>query len=270
MKTLQATAVPEQLSLLGATTGMLAYQHPQANRQVMFKDVLVAYRLVVAKRKSIGFVIGSAGLEVRCPRWVSTGDVDVALRSKSDWILRKLQDQHERKQQRPKNLLQGHPGEQLLYRGQPLVLEVTSGLRLSCEITGEAGSSSRRLSVSLPDGADTRRVVDAVNAWLMQTALAHFLQRVAHFAPIMQVQPTRVQLSNAQTRWGTAHSDGRIRLNWRLIHLDDALTDYVVVHELAHLHEMNHSPRFWRVVEQVLPDYVRRKQSLRQQGLAME
>lgn len=269
MKTLQATAVPEQLSLLGATTGTVAYQHPQANRQVLFKDVLVAYRLVVAKRKSIGFVIGAAGLEVRCPRWVSSGDVDLALRSKSDWILRKLQEQQERKH-RPKHVLQGRHGEQLLYRGQPVLLQLTSGLRLSCEITHEAGPSPRLLGVSLPDVDDTRRVVDAVNAWLMQAALDHFLQRVAHYAPIVQVQPTRVQLSNAQTRWGTAHSDGRIRLNWRLIHLDDALIDYVVVHELAHLQEMNHSPRFWRVVEQVLPDYVRRKQSLRQQGLAME
>lgn len=269
MRTLQVRPAPEQLSLLGAATDDVGHLHPQANRQIHFKDVFVAYRLVVAKRKSIGFVIGAQGLEVRCPRWVSTGDVELALRSKSAWILRKLQEQRDRKML-AKPGLQGHDGERLSYRGQPLELRLSAGLRLSCALLEPDTAAHRILSVSLPDVSDARRVVDAVNAWLMQEALACFMQRVDHYAAIMQVQPTRVQLSRAQTRWGTAHSDGRIRLNWRLIHLADDLIDYVVVHELAHLHEMNHSPRFWRVVEQVLPDYVRRKQSLRQQGLAME
>ncbi|HNL41945.1 MAG TPA: M48 family metallopeptidase, partial [Ottowia sp.] len=63
--------------------------------------------------------------------------------------------------------------------------------------------------------------------------------------------------------WGSASADGSIRLNWRLIHLDAALIDYVVVHELAHLHEMNHSPRFWQHVGRVLPDCHERRVALK-------
>ena len=62
-------------------------------------------------------------------------------------------------------------------------------------------------------------------------------------------------LSNAGTRWGTAHSDGLIRLNWRLIHFRLPVIDYVVAHELSHLRVMDHSPRFWDTVGTVVPDY---------------
>ena len=62
-------------------------------------------------------------------------------------------------------------------------------------------------------------------------------------------------LSGAKGRWGSCSSDRRIRLNWRLIHLDTALIDYVIAHELAHLDEMNHSARFWKRVGEIYPDY---------------
>jgi len=76
----------------------------------------------------------------------------------------------------------------------------------------------------------------------------------------------RLGLSSAGTRWGSAGVDGAIRLNWRLIHLRPSLIDYVVVHELAHLREMNHGPRFWQHVQGVLPDYLELRAQLRQQG----
>ncbi|NCV71165.1 MAG: M48 family peptidase, partial [Betaproteobacteria bacterium] len=75
--------------------------------------------------------------------------------------------------------------------------------------------------------------------------------------------PARWQLSSARTRWGSCNAKSVIRLNWRLIHKDPMLIDYVVVHELAHLKELNHSPRFWAIVESVLPDYRERKRLLR-------
>ena len=75
-----------------------------------------------------------------------------------------------------------------------------------------------------------------------------------------------IQLSNARTRWGTCHPHGRVHLNWRLIHMPQHLIDYVVVHELAHLREMNHSPRFWAVVGSVIPDYTARRREMRRES----
>ena len=77
----------------------------------------------------------------------------------------------------------------------------------------------------------------------------------------------RLRLSSAQTRWGSASSDGSVRLNWRLIHFTPAIIDYVVAHELAHLLEMNHSPAFWQVVRLVLPGFEQAREALRQESI---
>jgi hypothetical protein len=95
----------------------------------------------------------------------------------------------------------------------------------------------------------------------------HFAQRLNHFAPIVGVQWRRLSLSSARTRWGSARSDGSIRLNRHLFHLRPELLDYVVVHELSHLREMNHSPRFWAVVCSVLPDYANLRKELKNQRI---
>src|ERR1043165_1296771 len=81
--------------------------------------------------------------------------------------------------------------------------------------------------------------------------------------------PIWLRLSSAQTRWGSASADGMIRLNWRLIHFSPALIDYVVAHELAHLKEMNHSPRFWAVVRSVFPEYELARDRLKQAVLPL-
>jgi predicted metal-dependent hydrolase len=70
-------------------------------------------------------------------------------------------------------------------------------------------------------------------------------------------------LSSAATRWGSCTADGKIRLNWRLVHFPMSLIDYVVAHELAHLKEMNHSPRFWDTVESIFPEFREAREQLR-------
>jgi predicted metal-dependent hydrolase len=102
---------------------------------------------------------------------------------------------------------------------------------------------------------------------LQQRALEHFTQRLHHFAPQLDISTLPpLALSSARTRWGSCSRLSGIRLNWRLIHLPAHLGDYVVVHELAHLHEMNHSPRFWRVVEMAYPEWRQARDALKQQA----
>ena len=121
----------------------------------------------------------------------------------------------------------------------------------------------RSLRVALPQTATAAQIRDAVQAWLMREAKALFLQRLEHFAPQLQVQWKKLSLSNAGTRWGSAKSDGSIRLNWRLIHFRLPVIDYVVAHELSHLRVMDHSPRFWDTVRTVVPDYAELRHSLK-------
>ena len=85
--------------------------------------------------------------------------------------------------------------------------------------------------------------------------------RVAQYAARLRVQPT-VRLSNAKSEWGSCNAKGEIRLNWRLVQLPPALADYVVAHEVAHLVELNHSTRFWSLVESLLPGHDALKREL--------
>lgn len=95
-----------------------------------------------------------------------------------------------------------------------------------------------------------------------QEAKAYLNERCAHFAPRMGVQYKGVKVNSARARWGSCTSAGSLNFTYRLIFAEPELIDYVVVHELAHRREMNHSPQFWEVVEQILPDYRQRRKAL--------
>ena len=106
-------------------------------------------------------------------------------------------------------------------------------------------------------------------------ALARFMQRraadylparLAFWSGRMGLQPSRVGLSSARRRWGSCTASGRIRLNWRLMQAPPDVIDYVVIHELAHLAELNHSPRFWAVVETFCPAWKQQRDWLKRHG----
>ncbi|HZI83539.1 MAG TPA: SprT family zinc-dependent metalloprotease, partial [Casimicrobiaceae bacterium] len=98
--------------------------------------------------------------------------------------------------------------------------------------------------------------------WLKSRAREHFGARAAHYAARLDLPAPPVAISGARTRWGACTSDGRIRFTWRLAMLDPELGDYVVAHEVAHLIELNHSPRFWALVESLLPDHLEQRRHL--------
>ena len=237
----------------------VTYSHPRANRQVRLDGAVVAYAFARGKRRTIGFSIGPDGLAVRAPRWTPLGEVDAALQEKAAWILRKLVETRERQASRQQAQVVWQSGAELPYLGQTLrvVLDAghgfaAKGARLAAEVDPPG---IRLLQVALPQTATPEQVRDAVQAWLMRQAKDLFVARLDHFAPQLQVQWKKMSLSNAGTRWGSAKTDGSIRLNWRLIHFSPAVVDYVVAHELSHLRVMDHSARFWDTVRSVVPDY---------------
>ena len=89
------------------------------------------------------------------------------------------------------------------------------------------------------------------------------VDRVRFYQKKMGVTVGRVAIRNQKTRWGSCSSAGNLNFNWKLVLMPPELLDYVVVHELAHRKEMNHSPRFWAIVEKELPDYCNRREKLK-------
>ncbi|WP_287984913.1 SprT family zinc-dependent metalloprotease [Diaphorobacter sp.] len=252
-------AVPLQALLAPAS-----FRHPRASREVVLGHAVVAYALQRARRRSIGFTVGADGLSVRAPAWVTLAAVDAALREKSDWILRKLGEARERQQRLEHARIVWQDGAVLPYLGMPLqvVLNPAESVAGALRTAGEGADAARQLHIGLPAVARPEQIRDAVQAWLMRGARQHFTGRLDHFAPQLDVRWTRLRLSSAQTRWGSARADGSICLNWRLLHYPPSVIDYVVAHELAHLRVMDHSPRFWDTVRSVVPDYAALRRQL--------
>lgn len=97
----------------------------------------------------------------------------------------------------------------------------------------------------------------------VEKAMKIFPQRVAHFAEKMGVTYGRITIREQKTRWGSCSSAGNLNFNWKLVLMPPEVLDYVVVHELAHRKEMNHSAEFWKIVEREMPDYQERRNQLR-------
>lgn len=238
-----------------------AFRHPRARREVRLGDAVVAYAFERSRRRSIGFSVGPEGLAVRAPHWVTLGAVDAALREKAGWILRKLEESRERQARTEQGRIVWADGASLPYLGGALTLALDPAHRFAGRGAALAGG---RLAIALPHGAAPAQIRDTVQAWLMRDARRHFTERLDHFAPLLGVRWASLRLSSAHTRWGSARADGSIRLNWRLMHYSPAIIDYVVAHELSHLRVMDHSPRFWSVVESVVPDHAALRRSLRE------
>ncbi len=244
------------------------FRHPHASREVTLGHALVAYEFKRGQRRSIGFSVGPPGLAVRAPKWVPLHEVDAALQEKSAWILRKLQESRERHARLAEHTIDWRDGARLPFQGRHIVLKLDPEHAVAAaELTAHPpGDLPGVLRLSLPHHASADQIRDVVQAWLMRQARQVFQQRLDHFAPLLGVQWKKLTLSNAGTRWGSAKSDGSIRLNWRLVHFSLSVVDYVVAHELSHLREMNHGPRFWSTVQSVLPDYAVLRQQLKNEA----
>ena len=243
-------------------TSPWGFTHPAANRHAQLQGVMVSFRLERSRRKSIGFLVGADGLVVRAPNWVPLREVDAAVQEKGGWIVAKLQQFKERQTEQFQKAIEWRHGAEVPFLGRTVQLCVLE--RGVGRVHGQDLAPEQVLPVTVPPGASVTQVRDAAQVWLKKQAKALFEARLHHFAPLLGVRWQKLSLSSASTRWGSARTDGHIRLNWRLIHLPISQIDYVVVHELAHLREMNHSPRFWETVGEVMPDYAERRKALRQ------
>jgi len=245
------------------------WRHREATREAVLDGRRVAFRLVRVRRRSIGFVVDSDGLTVRAARRVPLREIDDAVQEKRRWIVARLLEQRERAAGAAAARVVWRDGVAIDYLGGKLavVLDPAAAVAGGAALAASAGAV-QRLVVALPRDAAAERIREAVQSWLQREARRVFAERTAHFAAKLGVRVRRLALSSATTRWGSASADGSVRLHWRLIEHPLATIDYVVAHELAHLREMNHGPKFWAIVESVVPDYRASRARLRAEGRA--
>ena len=138
------------------------------------------------------------------------------------------------------------PGMEILFRGEPVALRVQkTGLDWQLQFGAE----------SAPLAGLDGNLRPALESRMQNLAKTELVIRARELAGAHQIDVKRVAVRNQRTRWGSCSHNGTISLNWRLIQLPAAVRDYIIVHELMHLRELNHSPRFWAEVEKACPNY---------------
>ncbi len=209
------------------------------------------YKLIRSQRKSITIRITEEGtVEVRAPLRIRVSYLEQVLSTKENWVLETLakrQSQNEEKKD-----FSVEYGKLYWFRGKEYPLFPNHKNAVYFDYT----------AFYIPGRLELQARKQVLILLYKDLAKQYLLSRVSLYSKQMGLIPSAVKINSAKTRWGSCSSKKSINFSWRLILAEDEVIDYVVVHELAHLKEMNHSQRFWSLVESVFPDYERRKQGL--------
>jgi len=207
-------------------------------------------------------------MKVLAPRFVAEDQITTFVRQKTDWVWRTIN------KMRGKRILQNKhhfaDGEQFLFLGKEYPLTIVPDICRWVEVSFDAEKWIAVTPVSLSHEERPREIREAMSQWYRRQAREVLGSRVFHYRRLMGLEPLKISVKTQKTLWGSCHHVKKsIHLNWKIITAPIEVVDYVIVHELSHLKVPNHSPRFWREVEKILPDYKIRRQWLKDNAYKM-
>lgn len=214
------------------------------------------------RRRRMSMTVDDRGLRVGAPVRTRMAEIDTFIQTHAAWVLEKLAEYDARNTQRHFVI---QDGARLPWLGGEIELRLSSVSSVSNRHSPTQWHDDH-LKLLVKEGTGPVELGKKLRCAVQHRALTLFEARLYHYAQHMGLKPPVLRLSNARTRWGSCSLKSGIRINWRLVHLPQSLIDYVIVHELAHLIEMNHSPRFWAVVSQVYPDWPNARNALKVHG----
>lgn len=217
------------------------------------------HEIIRTKRKTIALVINEhARLVVRAPRFVSNRYIHNLIAKRKEWIQQKLEDAMVRMNGVGKKEFVN--GESFSYLGNLYQLKLTEEgppvvtFKNGFYLRNSKQNNARSLFVD----------------WYKKVAYKKLLERVEFFADRSGFKFTGVRVTNARKRMGSCNGSGGLNFSWRLILAPLPIVDYVVVHELAHIKARDHSRKFWKIVETIMPDYKKRRKWLKENWHSFE
>jgi predicted metal-dependent hydrolase len=220
--------------------------------------IRLRYHLIRSKkrRKTISLHIKEDGKIVmytpyRTPKW----EIEKFIEEKQSWIVEKISEREKRIKEVEKTFL---PGEKFLYLGEWYPLEIQE--------------SSNKEPLTLAFGKfilnhdHVWEARDLFCNWYKKEAKERITERVDRYGNRFQLLPEGIKITSARSRWGSCSRDNRLSFSWRIIMASLTIIDYVLIHELVHIREKNHSKEFWNYLESVLPDYRKHRSWLRENG----
>lgn len=211
-------------------------------------------------RQTLGITVGRMGeLVVSAPPEVPESTLREFVMRKRPWVYKQLAKKDALQHVVPRKLFTD--GEGFSYLGRDYRLRLVDGPEGAIKLMGGRFLMPRRMA---PRGSEhmIRWYCDRAKPWLEN--------KVNAYADRMEVKPSGLKVQDLGYRWGSCGKGGSLYFHWKTILLPAKMAEYVVVHELAHLHESHHTPDFWLRVERALPDYENRKTWLAQNGMRVE
>jgi hypothetical protein len=210
------------------------------------------YRIIRSRRRTLSLEITAEGeLVVRAPLRASESWILALIEEKRAWIEKKVAEAKNRPAPGKRRF---EASDEFLFLGKTYALEVLAGSDTAVTLGDRFYIGDRRLP-------ECRNLLIA---WYVQKAKEILPARVAGIAAILDYVPKKIRISDAKRRWASCSSTGTLSFSWRLVLAPPEVIDYVVVHELVHLRQPDHSDRFWKKVGEAMPGYSEHRRWLRE------
>lgn len=212
--------------------------------------MIVPDLIIRSHRRSLSLTITkNAELVVRAPKRLSNDYIFKYIKEKEKWILSKQQEVESRLSIN-KDIIKYN---QILFLGKKYNIQLIGGIK-KVELSEDA--------ILVP--STTKDIVSKIKSWMVKVSKDILKERLEYFANAMQIDYASVSINNSKSRWGSCDSNRNIKLNFRLIMLPHKILDFVLVHELAHIIEFNHSKDFYKIISLVIPSYKLQQKQLKE------
>ena len=200
-------------------------------------------------------------VKVTVPKNLSDERIEELIKGRILWIKQKLALQATAIISKPKEYVDG---EAFAYLGRNYRLKCANGTEESVKLR------SGYLNVTTKNGKrNSEHIKAAIEQWYRTKALSRLVDKTKRYSAILKVEPTSINLKDYKAMWGSCSPKGVVSYNWRIILAPHKIVDYIVVHELCHLIEPNHSSKYWKQVRSVIPDYENSKEWLKNNGSSL-
>lgn len=227
---------------------------------------MIDYQLIRSKRKTITLSFDEeCNLLVKAPMWVSKSRIESFVKEKEEWIKATRIRLIRAREEKIKSRLQLENGDELYFLGEKRTLRVIREDRKRAKVV----CAMDNLLLYVPYDADYEYKRDQLEKWYRKEASIILTEKAEEFAEKLQVSYADIKIKDQKSRWGSCSSKGNLNFNWRIVMAPEPVCDYVVIHELCHLKYLDHSPRFWNLVERICPDYEQYKKWLKINGAGL-
>jgi predicted metal-dependent hydrolase len=233
-----------------------------SNPEYLESNGFIAEVIRTQRIKSADIRVEDGAVSIVVPNALDTKRIDKLLSDKKIWIKSKLKLHKEAQSTNSKKFISG---EAFPYLGRNYRLKVYSGAFDPIKLV------QGQLTVTVPGGKkNTDAIRNALIHWYKEKAERKLNEKVDRLVKIASFKPKSVGIKSYKSRWGSCSSKGKVDFNWKIIMAPNRIVDYVVAHELCHLKHHDHSPKFWKAVERLIPDYASCREWLKENAERLE